>query len=140
MNCGFEDVRTLVDRLDATEDWASALATYEKARIEDADAISYLSYQHYHTMANPPQEETAHAGGDLRKRLFGLFPDRFVPLYEQCAFTEESYAAVLRDGRRLDSLVENLLSRYGAELVSAPDARLRACVSAAADTASLGES
>ncbi len=139
MNCGFEDVRTLVDCLNSTEDWASALAAYEKSRIEDAEAISYLSYQHYHTMANPPQEETAHAKGDLRKRLFDLFPNRYVPLYEQCAFTEESYASLLRNDRQLDSLVEDLLSRYGAELVSAPDSRLRACVSVAG-TASLEES
>lgn len=139
MNCGFEDVRTLVDRLDSTADWATALAAYEQVRIEDADAISHLSYQHYHTMANPLQEETAHVRGDLRKRLFDLFPDRFVPLYEQCAFTEKSYAAVLRNDQRLDSLVDNLLSRYGADLVSAPDTRLRACMSAAS-TASLGES
>ncbi|MFI1166619.1 FAD-dependent oxidoreductase [Streptomyces sp. NPDC020801] len=127
MNCGFEDARTLVTCLDSTEDWTAALAAYEKSRIEDADAISHLSYQHYHTMANPPQEATAHARGVLRKRLGDLFPDRFVPLYEQCAFTEESYASVLRNDRRLDRLVESLLGRYGAELVTASDSRLRAC-------------
>ncbi|MCI4061478.1 FAD-dependent monooxygenase [Micromonospora sp. R77] len=137
MNCGFEDVRTLVDRLDSTQNWAAALAAYEKIRIEDAHAISYLSYQHYHHMANPPAESIAHAE-ELRNRLIALFPDRFVPLYERCAFTEESYAAVLKDDRRLDSLVEDLLSRHGAELVSASNSRLRACVSAAG-IASLGE-
>lgn len=139
MNCGFEDVRTLVDRLDATGDWATGLAAYELARIEDAAAISHLSYRHYHTMANPPQEETADAGKELRKRLFDLFPDRFAPLYEQCAFTEQSYASVLRNDRHLDRLVDDLLSRYGADLVSAPDARLRARMSAAGTT-SPGES
>lgn len=137
MNCGFEDVRALVDCLDSTEDWASALTAYEKTRIEDAEAISYLSYQHYHTMANPPQEETAHAKGDLRKRVLDLFPARFVPLYEQCAFTEESYASLLREDRRLDSLVEDLLSRYGSEIISAPDSTLRACVCSATGTGRL---
>ncbi|WP_405998023.1 FAD-dependent oxidoreductase [Streptomyces sp. NBC_00829] len=127
MNCGFEDARTLIACLDSTEDWTAALAAYEKSRTEDADAISYLSYQHYYIMANPPQEETAHAKGVLRKRLVDLFPDRFVPLYEQCAFTEESYASVLRNDQRLDRLVESLLGRYGAELVTASDSRLRAC-------------
>lgn len=139
MNCGFEDVRTLVNRLNATGDWASALAAYEKSRIQDADAISHLSYQHYHTMANPPQEENATATGDLRQRLFSLFPDRFVHFYERCAFTEESYASVLGKDRLLDSLVEDLLSGYGTELLSASDDRLRSCLSLAADNASLGE-
>ena len=130
MNCGFEDVRTLVHHLDATGDWPAALAGYQKSRIEDADAISYLSYRHYHTMANPPQEATARAGGRLRERLLGLFPQRFPPLYERCAFTEESYAALLREEQGLDRLVDSLLGFYGTELVAAPDDRLRACVEA----------
>ncbi|MFI1825455.1 FAD-dependent oxidoreductase [Streptomyces sp. NPDC020412] len=138
MNCGFEDVRTLVERLDSTGDWASALVAYEKSRIEDAEAISYLSFQHYHTMANPPQDERAHAATRLRGRLYDLYPDRFAPRYEQCAFTEESYASVLRADRRLDGLVDDLLGRYGAELVSASDSRLHTAVSAAG-TENLGD-
>ncbi|MFI9247547.1 FAD-dependent oxidoreductase [Streptomyces sp. NPDC053086] len=125
MNCGFEDARVLVDCLDASADRAAALAAYEKSRTEDADAISQLSYRHYFTMANPPREQTA--AEVLRGRLTALFPDRFVPLYERCAFTEDSYASVLRDDRRLDRLVADLLARYGTELASAPDDRLRAC-------------
>ncbi|MFH8795970.1 FAD-dependent oxidoreductase [Streptomyces sp. NPDC017941] len=126
MNCGFEDARILVDCLDAASDWAAGLAAYEKSRTEDADAISHLSYRHYFTMANPPREETA--ADVLRGRLLDLFPDRFVPLYESCAFTEESYASVLRDDQHLDHLVARLLDRHGAELAPAPDDRLRACV------------
>ncbi|MFE5038118.1 FAD-dependent oxidoreductase [Streptomyces sp. NPDC056683] len=125
MNCGFEDARVLVDCLDASADWAAGLAAYEKSRTEDADAISRLSYRHYFTMAGPPREETA--AEVLRGRLTALFPDRFAPLYERCAFTEESYASVLRDDQRLDRLVADLLAQYGTELVSAPDDRLRAC-------------
>ncbi len=140
MNCGFEDARTLVDCLDRAGDWTTALAAYEKARTEDADAIAHLSYQHYYTMANPPQDETSHAGGILRKRLGDLFPDRFVPLYEQCAFTEEGYASILRSDRRLDRLVEDLLRRYGTDLVAAPDSRLRACVPVDTDTVTLEDS
>ncbi|MCK1821287.1 FAD-dependent monooxygenase [Streptomyces sp. XM83C] len=132
MNCGFEDARVLVDCLDASADWAAGLAAYEKSRTEDADAISRLSYRHYFTMANPPREETA--ADVLRGRLTALFPDRFVPLYERCAFTEESYASVLRDDRRLDRLVADLLARYGTELASAPDDRLRACTPPPAPT------
>jgi kynurenine 3-monooxygenase len=124
MNCGFEDARVLVDCLDASSDWGTGLSAYEASRTEDAGAISRLSYRHYFTMANPPREETP--AQVLRERLTALFPDRFVPLYERCAFTEESYASVLRDDERLDRLVEDLLARYGTELVSVPDDHLRA--------------
>ncbi|MEX2971735.1 FAD-dependent oxidoreductase [Streptomyces sp. C184] len=139
MNCAFEDARTLVDCLDSTKDWAAALAAYERSRTEDADAISDLSYQHYYTMANPPQDQSAGAKGALRKRLVDLFPDRFVPLYEQCAFTEASYASVLRDDQRLDGLVEGLLRRHGTGLVTASDSQLRACTPLARNTVSLEE-
>ncbi|MFJ4964215.1 Kynurenine 3-monooxygenase [Streptomyces sp. ADI96-02] len=125
MNCGFEDARVLVDCLDATVDWAAGLAAYEKSRTEDAEAISRLSYRHYFTMANPPREETP--ADVLRGRLLTLFPDRFSSLYEQCAFTEESYASVLRGDRRLDRLVADLLDRHGTDLASAPEDRVRAC-------------
>lgn len=132
MNCGFEDARVLVDCLDASTGRPGGLAAYEKSRTEDADAISELSYRHYFTMANPPREESA--ADVLRGRLTALFPDRFAPLYERCAFTEESYASVLRDDRRLDRLVSDLLARHGTGLVSAPDDRLRACISVHAPT------
>ncbi|KUF19352.1 FAD-dependent oxidoreductase [Streptomyces silvensis] len=139
MNCGFEDARILVDCLDAASDWTAGLAAYEKSRTEDADAISHLSYRHYFTMANPPREETA--ADVLRGRLLDLFPDRFVPLYESCAFTEESYASVLRDDQRLDRLVAELLDRHGRELAAAPDDGLRARVSPLiTDTVSLEDS
>ncbi|MGW4380387.1 FAD-dependent oxidoreductase [Kitasatospora sp. NPDC004531] len=124
MNCGFEDARVLAECLDAAGDWTAGLAAYEKARTEDADAISTLSYRHYFTMAEPPRAETA--AERLKARLTALFPDRFVPLYERCAFTEDSYAAVLRDDRRLDRLVETMLARHGEDLAAAPDELLRA--------------
>ncbi|MFD8155118.1 FAD-dependent oxidoreductase [Streptomyces sp. NPDC059720] len=139
MNCGFEDARVLVDRLDACADWSSGLAAYETSRTEDADAISELSYRHYFAMADPPREESA--ADVLRGRLAALFPDRFVPLYERCAFTEEGYASVLRDDRRLDRLVADLLARHGTGLVSASDDRVRACTAAhAPNTATLEDS
>ncbi|GGU44184.1 FAD-dependent oxidoreductase [Lentzea flava] len=133
MNCGFEDVRTFVGCLDSIDDTASALAVYEKSRVEEAKAISALSQQHYHTMANPPPDKAAVLVEEaLRERLFDLFPERFVPLYEQCAFTEESYATLLRNDLLLESLVEELLGIHGPELVSAPASTLRARVSGAA--------
>ncbi|MFS8103328.1 FAD-dependent monooxygenase [Lentzea alba] len=135
MNCGFEDVRTLAECLDGTDDTESALAVYEKSRVEEAKAISALSQQHYHTMSTPPQDKAAALAKEaLRERLFELFPDRFVPLYEQCAFTEESYATLLNNDLVLESLVEELLGIHGPELVSAPASTLRACVPGAADS------
>ncbi|MFZ3561261.1 FAD-dependent oxidoreductase [Streptomyces sp. BH055] len=126
MNCGFEDVRMLMESLDSMGSWGPALEAYEKARSTDAEAISHLSEQHYHTMANPPQEAADPAREKLQERLFALFPDRFVPLYEQCAFTEESYATLLRNNRRFEALVDDLLGEYGPEFASAPTSTLRA--------------
>ncbi|QPL91930.1 FAD-dependent monooxygenase [Streptomyces clavuligerus] len=125
MNCAFEDARTLASCLDAEGGWGPALA-YEERRRADADAISELSYRHYDTMTRPPREGADEAAALLRERLVGLFPDRFVPLYERCAFSEEGYASVRQADRHFNDLVEALLRRYGAGLATVSDSRLRA--------------
>ncbi|MFJ6666547.1 FAD-dependent oxidoreductase [Streptomyces sp. NPDC091383] len=126
MNCGFEDARVLREALASTGDWESALAAYEESRTADAEAISYLSDQHYHTMANPPLETENPARDALRERLYALCPERFAPLYEQCAFTEESYATLLREDRAFEELVDGLLRAHGPALASAPASTLSA--------------
>jgi kynurenine 3-monooxygenase len=130
MNCAFEDARTLVSCLDRMPGWADAFAAYERARKADGDAIADISYAHYRTMSHPAGRADDEATGILLDRLSDLFPERFVPLYERCAFTEESYAAAREQDRHLHDLVRNLLRRYGTGLLDSPDDQLARCVAA----------
>ncbi|MFE1199512.1 FAD-dependent oxidoreductase [Streptomyces olivaceoviridis] len=129
MNCAFEDVRTLVACLDQEGDWRRAFAAYERSRKTDGDAIADISYQHYRTMSRlpDPRDEAEEA---VARRLVALMPNRFVPLYERCAFSEESYSAALAEERRLRELARRILIRHGSAAVDLPDQQLRAFVPA----------
>lgn len=127
MNCAFEDVRTLVHCLDRERDWETAFAVYERTRREDSDAIAEISYEHYRTMSRLPDPQDA-AEEAMTRRLVDLMPDHFVPLYERCAFSEESYSSALAGERRLRELARTILGRHGHAAVDLPDPRLRACV------------
>ena len=125
MNCAFEDARTLVGCLDDAGDWTAGLAAYERARKADADAIADISYEHYRTMSRLPDARNDDVTRDLTTRLTGLFPNRFVPLYERCSFTEESYASARENDRLLHELAHDLLRSHGAALLTVPDSQLR---------------
>ncbi|MEV5978400.1 NAD(P)/FAD-dependent oxidoreductase [Streptomyces sp. NPDC052114] len=128
MNCAFEDVRTLVDCLDRERDWERAFTAYEQIRKSDGDAIADISYEHYRTMSRlpDPRHEAEEA---LTRRLVDLMPDHFVPLYERCAFSYESYSSALAEERRLRALARQIIVRHGPAATDLPDAQLRACVS-----------
>jgi kynurenine 3-monooxygenase len=123
MNCGFEDARTLVNCLDTAPDWDTALAAYEDARKQNADAIADISYEHYNTMSHAPGKKNLAA--DVSKRLTDILPDKFVPLYERCSFTEESYASARENDRLLRELSQDLLRKFGFRLPNIPDRQLR---------------
>ncbi|GAA1925997.1 FAD-dependent oxidoreductase [Streptantibioticus ferralitis] len=130
MNCAFEDVRTLVSCLDREQDWERAFAAYERIRKSDGNAIADISYQHYRTMSRlpDPRQEAEEA---IARRLVSLMPDHFVPLYERCAFSEESYSSARAEERRLREVARRILSRHGSDAADLSDPQLRACVSSA---------
>ncbi|MFB7124531.1 MULTISPECIES: NAD(P)/FAD-dependent oxidoreductase [Streptomycetaceae] len=125
MNAAFEDVRTLVACLDRERDWERAFAAYERIRKGDGDAIADISYRHYWTMSRlpDPRHEAEEA---IARRLVDLMPERFRPLYERCAFSEESYSLALTEEHRLRELARRILSRHGAGAAELPDPQLRA--------------
>lgn len=123
MNCAFEDARTLVTCLDRAADWNAALAAYEQARKGNADAIADISYEHYHTMSHAPGKKNL--ASDVSERLTDILPDRFIPLYERCSFTEESYASARENELILRELTQDLLRQFGSRLPSIPDGQLR---------------
>ncbi|MFJ8487843.1 FAD-dependent oxidoreductase [Streptomyces sp. NPDC094038] len=124
MNCSFEDVRVLAACLDGERGWSAGLAAYERQRRPDAEAVSALSLEHYRTMSRLP-EPGAEEAAALSRRLSALFPDRFVPLYERCAFTEESYAGAQESERRLRRLVREIQDRHPGAADRIPDRELR---------------
>lgn len=129
MNCGFEDARVLDQCLTTEPDWGAALATYERARKPNADAIVAISLEHYLNLATPPGTHVLReARARVAARLRTMFPGRFPSLYERCAFTEESYAEARRASLDLDRLLDTFVEHNGLNLLDGSsedvDARL----------------
>ncbi len=125
MNSAFEDVRTMVSCLDRERDWAAAFAEYERTRRADGDAIAEISYEHYRTMSRLP-DPRQQAEEAIVQRLVNLMPNRFAPLYERCAFSQESFSSALAEERDLRDLAASIVDRHGlAAATDIPDGRLR---------------
>ncbi len=125
MNCAFEDARVLDQCLGSGLEWPDALAAYERRRRKDVDAIVAISHEHYLTLTRPPEQAEPAPAQALRQRLTDLFPERFVPLYERCAFTHQGYAEAQRHEQALHELTARLLTEHGPALPGADDDRLR---------------
>jgi kynurenine 3-monooxygenase len=125
MNCGFEDARTLVRLLDETGDWGAALARYQDVRRADGDSIADISHEHYRTMSRLPGQSETELESAVIRRLQDLFPGRFVPLYERCAFSEQSYASAWDDEQALRRVAHALTRSHGTAVRDLTDDQLR---------------
>lgn len=115
MNCGFEDARVLDLCLASNPSAGKALLDYEQQRKPNADAIADVSIAHFRNLATPwPTVRESPANAQVAGRLYDVLPDRFVPLYERCAFTEQPYADAVRDHALTEALLDDVISRHGA--------------------------
>ncbi|MFD3998774.1 FAD-dependent oxidoreductase [Streptomyces sp. NPDC058548] len=119
MNCGFQDARVLDRCLEQEPDLAAALASYQRIRKAEADAVTEASLEQHHRFSAEPPRATAAATRKTRveERLYTELPDMFVPFYERLAFTEESYAEAQRRQHRVDRLVSLLTDDVGSDVL-----------------------
>lgn len=86
MNCGFEDVRILLELLDTTSNREEAFDNYTKNRHEDLKAILKLALDNYKEMST----KVISSSYLFRKTLDGflgkMIPKYWVPLYTMVSF------------------------------------------------------
>ncbi|HCN04538.1 MAG TPA: kynurenine 3-monooxygenase [Bacteroidetes bacterium] len=111
MNCGFEDVRVLVDCLDVTgEDWPTALSLYERYRKPAGNAIADLAVENFKEMRDKVADERFLKRKSIEAWVYQNYPDRFVPLYTLVTFSPDvPYDEAQRIGREQDVIMEDLL-------------------------------
>jgi len=99
-NCAFEDCVAMVECLRREPDLDKAIADYETARCENADAIADLARINFIEM----RDHTASTWFRWRKRaeqtLNRLLPRTFLPLYDMVSFSIIPYAETRRRARR----------------------------------------
>lgn len=116
MNAGFEDCRILTELLDKhAGNWAATFKDYEKARIDNANAIADLALMNFVEM----RDFVANPAFLLRKKieahLHQLFPDEWMPLYTMVTFSDLPYSEALRIGRIQDKIMQRVMATKNIE-------------------------
>lgn len=117
MNSGYEDCKVLNDLLDehGDDDWATVLDAYGKARKPNGDAIADLSMRNFVEMRDLVADPRFLLRKKIEGRLQEKHPDLWLPLYSQVKFTDTPYVDALREGRRHDRIMEQVLAMPGVE-------------------------
>lgn len=110
MNAGFEDCRLLDSALDANKgDLGAAYTSFEKTRIEDANAIAELALQNFVEMRDLVADEDFLLRKRIELRLSKLFPDTWVPLYSRVTFSDERYSRAQQIGLIQRSIMDKVM-------------------------------
>ncbi|KAG7663692.1 BNA4 [[Candida] subhashii] len=93
MNCGFEDVRILMELIDETKDVKQAFMNYSDARKQDLDAICKLALDNYYEMSSKVtniwyliRKKLDYSLGRVVNGRFGL---QWLPLYTMVSFRDD---------------------------------------------------
>jgi kynurenine 3-monooxygenase len=110
LNCGMEDARLLNECLEEAGAWTAAtLSRYEHLRLANARAASEMSTEHYQRLVG-----VSNPVDPIEKRLQELYPLLFVPIYERCAFHEQTYS----QAQKWDAITKFIVKEMSCE--SAP--------------------
>jgi kynurenine 3-monooxygenase len=109
MNSGFEDCRVLAACLERSGGALSpALGEYQRLRKPNADAIAQMALDNFVEMRDKVGTPEFLRRKKIEHMLHEWFPDRCVPKYNLVSFSTEPYAEALRQGTRLDRLLDQL--------------------------------
>lgn len=86
MNCGFEDVRTLLELMDQKDTREDAFNEYSKTRHEDLKAILKLALDNYKEMSTKVTSSAYLFRKTLDAFLGRAIPSKWIPLYTMVSF------------------------------------------------------
>lgn len=110
MNAGFEDCQTLLDCLDRSSDWETALLDYQRLRKPNCDAITELSRRHFAELSEHVGDPRFIVQKKIEQKIHRMYPDKFIPLYTRVAFTTTPYAEALEEADRLADILRQILA------------------------------
>lgn len=121
MNCGFEDVRILMELIEANESIERAFLAYSPQRKDDLDAICKLALDNYYEMSSKVIN-IWYLTKKLDYTLGSWFRNKWLPLYTMISFRDDipysrAVAIEERQSRILNNLQVGLVSSiliYGA--------------------------
>jgi kynurenine 3-monooxygenase len=110
-NAGFEDCSILDECLDAHgDDWPKATLAYEGRRKPDTDALADLSEEHFREIREMVGDPAFLLRKRVERKVSGMYPSRYLPLYSLVAFTRTPYAEAQRINREQSKTIDALLA------------------------------
>lgn len=111
MNCGFEDCVELSQLIEKhNHNWDQIMPEYDQIRKPNGDAIADLAVSNFIEM----RDLVGHPDFLLRKKIEAKFsekhPDKWIPLYTMVTFSELPYSVALREGKRQEKIMDEVMS------------------------------
>lgn len=110
MNCGFEDVRILMELIDTNNgDIEEAFKQYSAARKNDLDAICKLALDNYYEMSSKVVDIGYLIKKKLDYTLGKIFKNKWLPLYTMISFRDDiPYAMAIEIEKRQNRIMNNV--------------------------------
>ncbi len=111
MIAGFEDCDVLDDVIsEIGDDWNQIFREYEKARKPNGDAIADLALRNFIEMRDLVGDPDFLLRKKVEKRIYELYPEKFVPLYSMVAFSNMPYNDALQKGNEQDKILDEIMA------------------------------
>lgn len=115
LNCGFEDVRVLMETIDQAQNLSAALKRYTETRHPDLLAISQLAQNNYKEMAHSVVSTSYLMRKRLDTMLMAVLPtSMWKSLYSMVTFSNLPYSQVLKREHRQQLIISNALLSFAA--------------------------
>ena len=110
MNCGFEDC-TVFDEMyqESNGNWNGLFKKFSKQRVPDGNAILDLALDNYVEMRDKTADPEFLLQKKIEAKFTRLHPDKWLPLYSQVTFSNIRYSDALKNGKKQDALMQNIL-------------------------------
>jgi kynurenine 3-monooxygenase len=114
MNCGFEDATVLDELIDQTpDDWFTIACEYTRLRVPDGNAIADLALNNYIEMRDLTADPDFLLRKKIERKFADLYPNKWMPLYEQVTFSHIRYSEALKRGNFQRAIMDEIMAIPG---------------------------
>jgi kynurenine 3-monooxygenase len=112
MNAGFEDC-TVFDELlgKYADDWSKVCTEYSRLRVPDGNAIADLALNNYIEMRDLTADPDFLLRKKIERKFADLYPNEWMPLYEQVTFSHIRYSEALKRGVYQREIMDEIMKR-----------------------------
>lgn len=114
MNAGFEDCTVFDELLEQYgDDWDTIFSEYSRLRVPDGNAIADLALNNYIEMRDSTADPDFLLRKKIERKFSDLYPNDWMPLYEQVTFSHIRYSDALKRGQYQRGIMDEIMQTEG---------------------------